>query len=138
MTSPLHGGEWLASRSNRFIPRKEPRCLSNGRQGGPHSRYRPFGEEKNHLSLPGFMPSTVKRRKEALKLRITKQLNSAGLLCIILGEVDWGDDQTTDDGTVYRQILINAKQTGKRGQKAEMTRKNPRRRRKFAMDCIAI
>ena len=88
LTLPLHGGESLASRSSHFIPRKEPSCLSNERQGGPQSRYVQFGQEKNFLCLPGFIPSTVERRKEALKLGITKGLNSAGLLCIILGEVD--------------------------------------------------
>jgi len=35
-------------------------------------------------------------------------------------------------------ILINAKQIGKRGQKTELTRRNPWRKRSFAMNCIAI
>jgi hypothetical protein len=37
---------------------------------------------------------------------------------VTLREVDKEDDQNTDGGTVYKQILINAKlQIGKRGQK---------------------
>ena len=37
---------------------------------------------------------------------------------INLREVDFEDDQKTDGGNVYKQILINAKlQIGKRGQK---------------------
>ena len=39
-------------------------------------------------------------------------------LTIIIREVDKEDDQKTDGGTVYKQILIHAKlKTGKRGQK---------------------
>jgi len=38
-------------------------------------------------------------------------------LTVILIEVDEEDDQKTDGGILYKQILINAKlQTGKRGQ----------------------
>ena len=71
-----------------LYPQERTKCPLNGRQVGPQSWYGHFGEEKNVLSLPGFIPSTVKRRKEALKSRITKGLNSAGLLCLILREVD--------------------------------------------------
>jgi hypothetical protein len=48
-------------------------------------------------------------------------------------------DQKTDGGTVYKQILINAKlQTGQRGQKTELTGRSPLRRRRCALGCIAI
>jgi hypothetical protein len=56
---------------------------------------------------------------------------------MILWEVDY--DQKTDGGTVYRQILLNAKlQTGKRGQKTELTARRPLRRRKSVLDCGGI
>jgi hypothetical protein len=49
------------------------------------------------------------------------------------------DDQKTDGGTEYKQVLINAKlRTGKRGQKTELTERSPLRRREFALDCSAI
>jgi hypothetical protein len=45
-------------------------------------------------------------------------------------------DKKTDGGTVYKQILINAKlQTG---QKTELTGRSPLRRRRSALGCIAI
>jgi len=49
------------------------------------------------------------------------------------------DDQKTDGGTVYKQILINAKlQTGKRGQNTELAGRSPFRRRRCALVCSAI
>jgi hypothetical protein len=42
-------------------------------------------------------------------------------LTIILNEVDEEDDQKTDGGTVYKQIIINAKlQIRKRGKKSRV------------------
>jgi len=42
-------------------------------------------------------------------------------------------------GTVYQQILINAKlQTGKGGQNTELTGRSPLRRRRSSLDCSAI
>jgi hypothetical protein len=60
-------------------------------------------------------------------------------LRIILGEVDKQDYQTTNGGTVYKQILINSKlQIENRSQKTELTEKSPLRRRRSALDCSAI
>ena len=40
---------------------------------------------------------------------------------------------------MYKQILIHAKfQTGRRGQKAELPWRSPRRRRRSALDCSVI
>jgi hypothetical protein len=59
-------------------------------------------------------------------------------LIIIPREVDSEDDQKTDGGIVYKQILIDAKlQTGKRGQK-QLTGLSPLRRQRSALDCSAI
>jgi hypothetical protein len=58
---------------------------------------------------------------------------------IILREVNYEDDQITDGGIVYKQILINAKlQIVKRGQKTELAGSSPFRRRRSAVDCSAI
>jgi hypothetical protein len=58
---------------------------------------------------------------------------------IIPKKVDKENDRNTDCGTVYRQILINAKlRTGKRGQSTELTGRSPLRRRRSALDCSAI
>jgi len=54
-------------------------------------------------------------------------------------EVDQEDDQKTDGGTVYIQILISAKfKTGKTGKKIELTRRSPLSRRRSTLDCSAI
>jgi len=47
--------------------------------------------------------------------------------------------QKKKSGTVYKQILINAKfKTGKRGQKTELTGRNPLGRRRSVLDPRAI
>ena len=49
------------------------------------------------------------------------------------------DNQKTDGGAMYEQILINAKlKTRKRGKKTELTGKSPVRRQRTALDCSAI
>jgi hypothetical protein len=48
------GGEWLTSRSGRFIPGKEPRYLLNRKLGGIQCQCGRFGEEKNLLAIPWF------------------------------------------------------------------------------------
>jgi hypothetical protein len=49
------------------------------------------------------------------------------------------DNQKTDGGTAYQQILINAKlQIGKRGQNTELTGRSLVWRRKPLLDCSAI
>ena len=49
------------------------------------------------------------------------------------------DNQKTDGGTVFKQILINAKlKTRNRGQKTELTGKSPLRRQRTALDYSAI
>jgi len=49
------------------------------------------------------------------------------------------NDQKTDGGIVYQQILINAKlQIGKRGQKTELAVRSLFRRWRSALDCTAI
>ena len=53
------GWEWPASRSTRFIPRKEPRCQLNKRLGGPHSQSGRIRQDRNLLPLPAFDPRTV-------------------------------------------------------------------------------
>jgi hypothetical protein len=58
---------------------------------------------------------------------------------IIPKEDDKENDKNTDGGTVYRQILIDAKcRTGKRGQTTELTGKSPLRGRRSAQDCSAM
>jgi hypothetical protein len=60
-------------------------------------------------------------------------------LIIVPREVDKGDDQKTDGGTVHKQILIDAKlDTGKTGKTTELTGRSPLRGRKSALDCSAI
>jgi hypothetical protein len=55
---------------------------------------------------------------------------------IIPKEADKENDKNTDGGTVYRQILIDAKfSTGKRGHTAELS---PLRKRRSAQDCSAM
>jgi hypothetical protein len=45
----------------------------------------------------------------------------------------------TEGGTVYKQILINAKlKTGKRGQKTELTGRNPLGSRRSVLELRAI
>jgi len=47
-------------------------------------------------------------------------------LTIILRKIDEEDNQITDGGTVYRQILINAKlKTDRRGQTTELPGRSP-------------
>jgi len=53
--------------------------------------------------------------------------------------VDQEDDQTTDGGTLYIQILISAKiKTGKAGKTIELTGRSPLRRRRSTLDCSVI
>jgi len=49
------------------------------------------------------------------------------------------DDQKADGGTVYKQILINAKlQIGNGGKKTGRIGRRSLRRREFALDCSVI
>ena len=58
---------------------------------------------------------------------------------VTLRDVDEEEDQNTDGGTVYKQMLINAKlQIGKRCKKKERTVRSALKRRGFALDCSAI
>jgi hypothetical protein len=59
-------------------------------------------------------------------------------LIIIPKEVDQEEDQETDGGIVYKQILRSVKlTTGKKDKKIELTGKGPLRRRRSALDCSA-
>jgi hypothetical protein len=66
LTMTLDDGEWLTSRSRRYILRKESRNTLNRRLGGTHSRSGRFGEEKNLLPLPGFELRTVQTVTQSL------------------------------------------------------------------------
>jgi hypothetical protein len=44
----------------------------------------------------------------------------------------------TDGGTVYKEILIDAKLKLERGQETELTRRSPLRKQRSALDCSAI
>jgi hypothetical protein len=59
MISALDGGEWSASRSGRFICRKEPLYPLDRMLGGPQNRSGRDGEEKNSQPLPGLEPSII-------------------------------------------------------------------------------
>jgi len=60
-------------------------------------------------------------------------------MTIILREVKQDDNQKTDGGTVYKQILVNViLQTGKRCQKTELTWRCQLSRRRSAMGSSAI
>jgi hypothetical protein len=53
--------------------------------------------------------------------------------------MDLEDDQKTDEGTVYKQILIEEKlKFGRRGQRKELTGVSPLRRQSSTLDCSAI
>jgi hypothetical protein len=68
-TSALYGGEWSASRSGRFTPRKRaPGTHWIGGWVGPQSRSGCSGEEKNSQPLPGFEPPDQARGKIYLYL----------------------------------------------------------------------
>jgi len=49
-------------------------------------------------------------------------------LTVILREVDYGDDQKTDGGIVYKQKLNEKLQIGERVKKTELTGRSPLRR----------
>lgn len=59
LPSPPDGGEFSASRSDRFNPEKEPRNKLNRRVSLPQSRYGRFGEEKNLFALQLIKHGTV-------------------------------------------------------------------------------
>ena len=55
---------------------------------------------------------------------------------IIVRKVDLEDDQTTDGGTEYKQILINEKLgIGERGQKTELTGRSALKSGRSVLDC---
>jgi hypothetical protein len=59
------------------------------------------------------------------------------VITITLKEANYEDDQKTDGGTVYKQILIDAKlQNGERSQKTELAGRNTLRRRRSSLDCL--
>lgn len=57
LTLAMDEGKWLASRPFRFIRGKIPRYTMNKwKTSGPQSRYGPFGQDRNILSLSQIKP----------------------------------------------------------------------------------
>jgi hypothetical protein len=66
LTSVLDGGEWSASRPDRFTPGK--RVPDTHWMGGHHGPSRRCGEEKNLLPLPRTEPQFLDRLARSLLL----------------------------------------------------------------------
>jgi hypothetical protein len=56
----------------------------------------------------------------------------------ILKEADYEEDQKTDGGIVYKEILVNANLKLERGEGTDLTGRSPLRRQTFSLGCSDI
>jgi hypothetical protein len=82
LTSALDGGEWSASRPGRFTPRERaPWCPLDRRLGGPQSRSRHGGEEKNSHPLPGLELPIIQPVAQPYTIELSQLLISINAFC---------------------------------------------------------